>query len=54
MNNVTSSSSSGYETTPKFNKTSGKNTNAKFDVFMKMICDPNIEADNVLFKRTSL
>ena len=50
MNNGTSSSSSDYETTPKCKKSFGKNINAKFDVFMKMICDPNIDADNELFK----
>ena len=45
MNNGTSSSSSDYETTPKFKKKIGKNINAKFDVFMKTRCDLIIEAD---------
>ena len=49
MNNGTSSSSSDYETTPKFKKCLGENTNAKFDVFMKTRCDLIIEADNILF-----
>ena len=42
--------SSDYETTPKFKIFFGKNTNAKFDVFMKTRCDLIIEADNELFK----
>ena len=46
MNNRTSSSSSDYETTPKFMKCFGENINAKFDVFMKTRCDFIIEADN--------
>ena len=50
MNNGTSSSSSDYETTPKFKKILGGNINAKFDVFMKTRCDLIIEADNKLFK----
>ena len=50
MNNGTSSSSSDYETTPKFRKSFGENINAKFDVFMKTRCDLIIEADNELFK----
>ena len=50
MNNGTSSSSSDYETTPKFKKSLGKNINAKFDVFMKTSCDLIIEADNKMFK----
>ena len=50
MNNGTSSSSSDYETTPKFKKSFGTNINAKFDVFMKTRCDLIIEADNKLFK----
>ena len=50
MNNGTSSSSSDYETTPKFKKSFGKNINAKFDVFMKTRCDLIIEADNKIFK----
>ena len=49
MNNGTSLSSSGYETTPKFKKHFGENTNAKFGVFMKTRCDFIIEADNELF-----
>ena len=49
MKNGTSSSSSGYETTPKFKKSFGGNINAKFDVFMKTRCDFIIEADNELF-----
>ena len=49
MNNGTSSSSSDYETTPKFNFFFGKNINAKFDAFMKTRCDYIIEADNKLF-----
>ena len=49
MNNGTSSSSSDYETTPKFMKCFGENINAKFDVFMKTRCDLIIEADNELF-----
>ena len=39
-----------YETTPKFEKRLGKNINAKFDIFMKKICDLIIEADKKLFK----
>ena len=50
MNNGTSSSSSAYETTPKFKKGFGKNIHAKFDVFMKTRCDFIIEADNEPFK----
>ena len=50
MNNENSSSSSDYETTPKFKKGLGGNINAKFDVFMKTRCDIIIEADNKLFK----
>ena len=50
MNNGTSSSSSDYETTPKFKKSLGKNINAKFDVFMKTRCDLIIEAGNEPFK----
>ena len=50
MNNGTSSSSSDYETTPKFKKSLVGNINDKFDVFMKTICDIIIEADNKLFK----
>ena len=49
MNNGTSSSSSDYETTPKFKKCFGENINAKFDVIMKTRCDFIIEADNELF-----
>ena len=49
MNNGTSSSSSDYETTPKFKKCFVGNVNAKFDVFMKMICDIIIEVYNELF-----
>ena len=48
MNNENSSSSSDYETTPKFKKGLGGNINAKFDVFMKTRCDLIIEADNCL------
>ena len=50
MNNGTSSSSSDYETTPKFKKSLGKNINAKFDIFTNMRYDLIIEADNKLFK----
>ena len=50
MNNGTSSSSSDYETTPKFKKSFGENINEKSDVFMKTRCDFIIEADNELFK----
>ena len=50
MNNGTSTLSSDYETTPKFKKSFGENINAKFNVFMKMICDLIIEVDNELFK----
>ena len=49
MNNGTSSSSSDYETTPKYKKRLGGNINAKFDVFMKTKCNLIIEADNKLF-----
>ena len=50
MKNGISSSSSDYETTPKFKKSFGESINAKFDVFMKTICDLILEADNKLFK----
>ena len=50
MKNGTSSSSSDYETTPKFKKSFGENISAKFDVFIKTRCDLIIEADNKLFK----
>ena len=49
MNNGTSSLSSDYETSPKFKKCLRKNIYAKYDVFMKKICDIIIEAYNKLF-----
>ena len=48
-NNVTSSSSSDNETTPKFKKSFGTNFNAKFDARMKTRCEFIIKADNELF-----
>ena len=46
MNNGTSSSSSDYETTPKYKKSFGKTFNAKLNIFMKTRCELIIEADN--------
>ena len=50
MNNGNSSSSFDNETTPKVRKGSGINFNAKFDKWMKTICELIIEADNELFQ----
>ena len=50
INNVTSSSSSDYETTHKFKNCFGENIDAKFNVFIKLICDLIVEVDNEMFK----
>ena len=50
MKNGISSSTSDYETTPKFKKGFGEIINAKFNVFMKTRCDLILKADNELFK----
>ena len=49
-NNGTSSSSSDDEFTPKYKKSFGKNTKAKFNTFMVRRCDCLLEVDKVLFK----
>ena len=50
MNNGISSSSSDYETKPKFKKKIGRNINAKFDIFIKTRCYLIVEADHKPFK----
>ena len=53
MNNVTSSSSSDNETTPKFRKSFEKNINANFNKHMTMRCEFIIKADNEVFNMRS-
>ena len=50
MNNGISSSSSDYETKPKFKKSFRTNFNSKFNIPMKTICEFIIKADNELFQ----
>ena len=53
MNNGTSSLSSDNETTPKFKKNFGTNSNAKFDARIKTRCEFSIKADNELFQNST-
>ena len=53
-NDGTSSSSSDDEFTPKYKKSYGLNTKAKFNTFMDRRCGELIVADNVLFKNRKI